>query len=272
MTTKSSTKPALRLRIYRIVEKAENGDWVSRLFDCGVLSLIVLTILAIVLESFSGLAVRYHEWFRAFEVFSVVVFTLEYLMRFWTAEYHYPGRDKWMARLLFFFSFMALVDLMSILPFYLPFLIPVDLRFLRILRLTRLFRLFKLNRYSRALHVIGKVAREKKEELLSTVFIMMFLIIISATLIYFVENTVQPDSFPNIIASFWWAVATLTTVGYGDIYPITGLGKILASLVAVTGIGLVALPTGIISSGFMEEIRQHHKCRCPKCGHEFKRD
>jgi len=145
-------------------------------------------------------------------------------------------------------------------------IIPIDLRFLWVLRLLRLFRVFKFNRYSSALNLISKVVKRKKEELIATVFIMVFIIMISSTLIYYMENAVQPDKFPNIVASFWWAIATLTTVGYGDIYPITAIGKIFASVIAISGIGLVALPTGIISSGFMSEMKRDKIRTCPNCG------
>ena len=162
---------------------------------------------------------------------------------------------------------MAVIDLLAILPFYLPMFIPIDLRFLRMLRLTRVLRVFKLNRYSKALNSISGVMRNKKDELLTTVFLMTFIIVISSTLIYYIEHEYQPEAFPNIVESFWWAIATLTTVGYGDVFPITGLGKVLASVIALSGIGLVALPTGIISSGFMANIKTGKKC--PHCGKDL---
>lgn len=140
------------------------------------------------------------------------------------------------------------------------------------LRLTRLFRIFKLNRYSKSLSVIVSIIKNKKDELISTLFIMFFIIVISSTLMYYFENAVQPEAFPNIIASFWWAVATLTTVGYGDIYPITTIGKVLASFIAITGIGLVALPTGIISSGFVEYISTKKETICPHCGKKIEEE
>jgi voltage-gated potassium channel len=269
MSLHEDRRITVKRRVFEVIEKAGVGDRVSRWFDLTIMGLIVLSVVAVVIESFESLATDYDTWFRLFEVITVLVFTIEYLLRLWTADIRFPDVKGFRARVRYVFTFMALIDLFSVLPFYLPFLLPVDLRFLRILRLTRMFRVFKLNRYSRALSVIGKVTRDKKEELSATMFIMSFLIVISATLIYYVENAVQPDAFPNIIASLWWAIATLTTVGYGDVYPMTGLGKLLASVVAVTGIGLVALPTGIISSGFMEEIRRTGKHKCPKCGEEF---
>lgn len=256
----------MKRKVYDIIEKAEDGDKLSRLFDYTILFLIILTVIAVILESYQTLSIRYKEAFEVFEIVSVTVFTVEYILRLWTADIKYNKYNMIMARIKFVISFMALIDLFAILPFYLPMILPFDLRFLRIIRLTRVFRIFKLNRYSRALNLIGKVFKEKKEELFATVFIMLFVIMISSTLIYYIEYDLQPEAFPNIIASFWWAIATLTTVGYGDVYPITGLGKLLASIIAVSGIGLVALPTGIISSGFMSEIKQGTDKVCPKCG------
>ena len=154
---------------------------------------------------------------------------------------------------------MAIIDLLAILPFYLPMFVLVDLRFLRMFRISRLLRIFKLNRYTEALSLILDVVKAKKDELLAALFVMGFMIMISSTMIYYFETDVQPDVFPNIIASFWWSIATLTSVGYGDIYPITTMGKIFAGIIAILGIGLVALPTGIISSGFIAAVSKKEK-------------
>ncbi len=262
----------MKKRIFKIIEKAEDGDVSSKIFDNAILVLIVMTVISIILESFDSLSNSYSNVFFVFEVFTVTIFTIEYLLRVWTADLKYEGKSKAISRVLYIFSFMALVDLFAILPFYLPMIIPFDLRFLRILRLTRIFRIFKLNRYSKALNLIAKVIRDKKEELLATISIMILIVLISSTLIYYAEHEIQPAGFPNIVASFWWAIATLTTVGYGDIYPVTGVGKVLSSIIAITGIGLVALPTGILSSGFMEEISRKRTIKCPKCGHEHEVD
>lgn len=260
----------MKKRIFEIIEKAEDGDKLSKVFDYTILLLIILTVIAIIMESYHNLSITYKKEFEIFEIISVTVFTVEYLLRVWTADFKYDNYSKLIARIKFIVSFMALIDLFAILPFYLPMIFPFDLRFLRIVRLTRLFRIFKLNRYSKALNLIVKVFKEKKEELFATVFIMLFIIMISSTLIYYIEYDVQPEAFPNIVASFWWSIATLTTVGYGDIYPITALGKVLASVIAISGIGLVALPTGILSSGFMEEINSDSFKVCPRCGERIK--
>lgn len=264
-------------RTFEIIEKAQGEDKVSRCFDMMILCLIVLNTVAIVLESFNPLYEAYGYYFKVFEVLSVIVFTLEYLLRIWTADLAYSTyHKKRHAIRRYVLSPMALIDLFAILPFYLPMVIPVDLRFLRLFRFSRLMRLLKINRYTKALIQIGEVITAKKDELVATVFLMCFMIMMSSTMMYFFESEVQPEAFPNIVASFWWAIATLTTVGYGDVYPITIMGKFFASITALLGIGLVALPTGIISSGFVELISKKKvkkedtlERRCPHCGQKM---
>ncbi len=243
-------------RIYEIIEPADKADIQSKCFDITIIVLIIANIVSVILESFSNLQTTYRIWFDVFEIISVIIFTVEYLLRLITAVHKYPGENVFRAIIKYIFSPMAIIDFLAIIPFYIPLLIKIDLRFLRILRLTRLLRILKVNRYSKSLQLLGKVLKRKKEELVVTLFVTMILMLLAASIMYHVESDVQPDAFPNIIASFWWAIATLTTVGYGDIYPVTILGKTLAGLIALLGIGLVALPTGIISSGFMEEFNE----------------
>ncbi len=246
----------LHKRIYEIIEPADKADIQSKCFDITIIVLIIANIVSVILESFSNLQVTYRIWFDVFEIISVIIFTVEYLLRLITAVHKYPGENAFRAIIKYILSPMAIIDYFAIIPFYIPLLIKIDLRFLRILRLTRLLRILKVNRYSKSLQLLGKVLKRKKEELVVTLFVTMILMLLAASIMYHVESDVQPDAFPNIIASFWWAIATLTTVGYGDIYPVTILGKTLAGLIALLGIGLVALPTGIISSGFMEEFNE----------------
>ena len=209
------------------------------------------------------------------ETISVIIFTIEYLLRLWTSNLLYPNENPAKARIIYIFSFMAIIDLLAILPFYLPILIPIDLRVLRALRIVRLFRLFKINRYTNALSTIGKVFKTKASQLLSSMFVVALLILISSVLMYNIESAAQPDKFDNAFSGLWWAIATLTTVGYGDIYPVTVFGKILSTIIAILGIGLVAVPTGIITSGFMEAVQhneekqENKKHYCPYCGHKL---
>lgn len=219
--------------------------------------LIVLNVISIVLESYKELAIPFYHQFYWFECFSVAVFTLEYLLRLWTIEYHYKSiaTSVLKKRVKYLYSIAGLIDLLSILPFYLPLFFHFDLRVLRILRLFRLFRIFKLGRFSKSLKTIHKVIKESKPDLMITFFTAIILLVLSSTLMYYIENEAQPDKFKNIGEALWWSIVTLTTVGYGDMYPITFLGKLLSACIAVIGIGFVALPTGIISAAFMEEIR-----------------
>ncbi|SMC63766.1 voltage-gated potassium channel [Aristaeella lactis] len=244
----------IKKRIYEIISKAEEGDLVSKIFDWSIMILIALSIISIILESFVSIYDKYHSVFQIFEVITVVVFTIEYLLRIWTADLLFPESKH--PRLKYVFSFMAIIDLLAILPFYLPF-ISADLRFLRMMRLFRLFRLlrvFKLGRYFEALQIIVKVIKTSGPQLIMSVVICFFVMLFSAIIMYTVENPVQPEQFPNVISSLWWAICTLTTVGYGDVYPITHVGRLFASLISLVGIGIIAIPTGIIAAGFNQAI------------------
>ncbi len=271
----------LNLRVFQIIEKAETGDKASKIFDYFIITLIILNVTAVILESYNMLAIRYHIFFKYFEIISVVIFSVEYLLRISTSDLKYSDISKLNARFKFIFSFIALIDLFAILPFYLPMIIVIDLRFLRILRLTRILRVLKIQRYNNSLNLIGKIINNKKEDLIVTFFVTFLLLILASSIMYYIETNSQPELFPNIIAAFWWAIATLTTIGYGDVYPVTVLGKILSGIIALLGIGIVALPTAIISSGFIELMQKRNqitneqkndnsikelKTHCPFCG------
>lgn len=258
-------------RIFEIIEKGNRDDSASRYFDIFIMALIVLSVSEIILESFDNLLPVYGPYLNAFEVFSISVFTIEYLLRLYTAEYRFPRANRWQSIVRYVISPMAIIDLLAILPMYLPMFIAVDLRILRILRLTRLLRVFKLNRYTKSLGLLSSVLRKEKDQLIVTTFITSLLLLLASAMMYYIEHDVQPEAFPNMISAFWWAIATLTTVGYGDIYPITTLGRILSGMIAILGIGLVAMPTGIISAGFLSEINKSDdeellKVKCPECG------
>ena len=239
---------ALRRRTYEVLEKGAADDRLSGAVDSILIGLILANMAAVVLESFAGLHARYAAWFNLLEVVSVALFTVEFALRLWTSDFLRPRSSRLGAAARF------LASPIGILPFYLPFLIPVDLRAVRILRLVRFLRLLKLTRYTRSVMTLGAVVRERRHELLVAVFLTALLLMLASTLMYYLESQVQPEAFPNIVASLWWAVATLTTIGYGDVYPVTGLGRLLSGIIAVLGIGLVALPTAIISSGFAEAV------------------
>lgn len=245
----------MRRRIYEILEIARPDDRASRYVDVFIVLLISLNILALVLESVSEFHARYAPWFLRFEIFSVGVFTVEYLIRIWSSV-EAPGgrfRQSLAGRARFALTPMALVDLFAILPFYLGMIYSLDLRFLRALRL---LRIFKLTRYSTALSTLLKVLRDEAQSFGAAFLILVVIMIIASSGVYLFEHKAQPEAFSNIPEAAWWSVATLTTVGYGDITPVTVGGKVFGIIIMIIGIGMVALPAGILASAFSEELRQ----------------
>ncbi|MBT6994255.1 MAG: ion transporter [Candidatus Cloacimonetes bacterium] len=194
--------------------------------------------------------------FPYFELFSVIIFSIEYLLRIWSCTINDEYGNNFLRRIKFVVNPLSLVDLVAILPFYLPMFIRVDLRMLRILRLFRMMRLVKMGRYMDSLKIIGVVVNRKKEQLLMAAMAMFMLLLFSATLLYVVENKAQPEAFGSIPAAMWWGVAALTSVGYGDVYPITVIGRIFGAIIATLGIGMFALPAGILASGFSEALEE----------------
>lgn len=261
-------------KVLKIISADDENYLPSRIFDILIIALIILSIISIILSTFNNLPNKIVSLNAYFEYISISIFTLEYLLRIWTADILYnAGPIK--SRLKYIFSFMAIIDLIAILPFYLSF-ITIDLRLLRMFRLFRLLRIFKLNRYTTALNSVVSVLTKKKDQLISSMFVVIILMIISSILMYYCEHDVQPDVFDNAFSGLWWAIATLTTVGYGDIYPITVAGKIISAFLALLGIGLVAVPTGIISAGFSEELEEKNNDEneieyCPYCGKKLKK-
>jgi voltage-gated potassium channel len=264
---------SLRRYVYSILEVAPEKKGLSWYFDVGLTTLIILNVAALVLESVPGLAARYGAFFYYFELFSVVIFSAEYLLRLWVAVENERFPHPFFGRLQYALTPLAVIDLLAVLPFYLAMWI-VDLRFLRILRLFRLLRLFKFVRYVKALDAIGDVIRDRWEQLVISIVFMFFMLLLVSCGMYYVEHDAQPDKFASIPQTMWWGVATLTTVGYGDVYPITGLGKFLGGGIAILGVGLFALPAGILASGFSEALEQQKKKKqtgtdrrsCPHCG------
>ncbi len=263
----------IKEKTFDILDKSEQNGIVEKIFDVIILSLIVTNVLAVIIEP-SIADPDFIKALRVFENISIIAFTIEYLLRIWVADLWRKDKGKIVSRILFIISPMALIDLAAILPFYIPFLIPVDLRVLRILRVFRLFRILKVNRYTNALTSLIKVIKAKADQLISAVFVIFILMIMASVLMYNVENVAQPDKFNTVFDGMWWSISTLTTVGYGDIYPITAFGKILAAVIALLGIGIAAIPTGIIASGFTELVQEAKntdvkKHFCPYCGHEI---
>jgi voltage-gated potassium channel len=249
----------------------------DKLINIFIIVLIILNVVAVMLETVPSFHDEDHEqlFFHYFDLVSVIIFTIEYVLRVWSSNHDPRYGHSFRGRLKYMLSPAALIDLLAILPFYLHAIIGFDLRMLRILRLLRFFRLFRLTAYTKAAQLVSRVFRSRANELMLAFVLTMFLIIIASCLVYFAEHEAQPDKFTSIPATIWWAVVTLTTVGYGDLYPITTLGKVFASLVLLAGIGMLALPAGIITSGFLDESRKNKvkkTHRCPNCGEHIELD
>lgn len=263
-----------RKKIWDLVEVARHPDHNRSVFDwydVFLSILVVVNVAAVVVETVPEIIAVYAGAFKTLEIFSVIVFTLEYLVRLWACPADPRYDNSWKGRLRYATSFLSVVDLLAILPFYMGTWFSGDLRVLWALRLLRLLRVLKLGRYSTALALMGRVLRLKSNDLIATIFALFVLIVLAASVMYHAEFQAQPDKFTSIPASMWWAVATLTTVGYGDIYPITWIGKLTASVIAILGIGLFALPAGILADGFSElrRLEQTSTKTCPHCGEKI---
>ncbi|WP_244891118.1 ion transporter [Cyclobacterium xiamenense] len=257
----------MRKRVYKLLSVSKTPGDLSWYVDAFIITLILLNVVAVILVSIESVRIEFGNYFLLFEYFSVVVFTIEYLLRLWTANLNPTYKKPIIGNIKYALTPLAIIDLLAVLPFFLPFF-GVDLRLLRFLRVFRVFRLLKLARYMVALDLINRVISKKKEELVISFILTGFLLVVAATFMYYVENNAQPDKFSSIPETMWWGIITVTTVGYGDVYPITPLGRFLAGIIAIIGIGLVALPTGILAAGFSNELSQGQQKnqRCPTCG------
>lgn len=249
----------IRRRLFTVLEGLDSTDRLARVVDIAILVLIGLNVLVIALETMPELVSDHRPgdeaFFVGFEIFSVIVFTLEYVGRLWVAveDPAYAGLRPWRARLKAAAKPMLIIDLLAILPSYLFFLgLPLDLRFLRIVRL---LRILKLMRYSPALQTVAAVAYKERTAMMSAMVVIVIMLVLSSSLIYLAEHEAQPEKFSSIPASMWWAMATLTTVGYGDMTPVTMPGRIIGGLAMLTGIGVFVLWTGMFASSFVEEMR-----------------
>lgn len=254
---------SLKSRTYELLEPGKRRDSASNLVDLLILVLIVVNVTALILETVESLNTQYDAWFDWIELITVAVFSVEYVLRVWSVTADKEFSNPLTGRLRYMMTPLAIFDLLAISSFYL-FLLGVDASFLRVFRVARLAKLW---RYSRTLRTFGEVIKNKREELSITLLIMFLLLIIASTLLYYAERNAQPEAFSSIPAAMWWGVVTVTTVGYGDIYPVSGMGKFMGAIFAVIGIGMFALPTGILGSGFVEEFhRKRGNRKCPKCG------
>ena len=241
----------LRKFIYNNLHNDDYESTFSRSVNAFLILLIIGNTAAVLLESINNIYLSYQVWFDAFEVFSILVFSTEYLLRFWAIADKDPHESAWKNRWQWVRSGGAIIDLLSILPAYINFFVHIDLRFLRILRL---FRLLKLTRYFVSLQILLRVIEREKGSFQAVIFILIIMIIMAAAGVYVVENKAQPEVFSSIPASMWWAAVTLTTVGYGDVTPITPLGRFLGAMITILGVGLAALPAGILATGLANEL------------------
>jgi len=239
-------------RVFDIIQIGHDYDFPSRAFDFFIMGMVVVNLAIAILETFD-ISPALRQVLDNFERFTVICFTIEYLLRIWTAEYLYPKEDRASAIRRYMTSFSGIIDLLSFLPFYLPIFFPAGVVAFRMLRVIRIFRLFRVNSYYDALNVIGDVVNSKKDQLLSSIFIILILMVASSLCMYSLEHDAQPTVFKNAFSGLWWSVSTLLTVGYGDIYPVTLAGRIFGIIITFLGVGMVAIPTGIISAGFVEQ-------------------
>lgn len=257
-----------RKRLFEIVQIGAAKDFLSRSFDVIISAMIILNIIVTFLCTFDQLGAL-TTLFKRIELATIIFFTAEYIARLITADFLYPKKTKIMAIVAFVFSFYGIVDFLSCFPYYLPFFTPTGLAVLRLFRVFRIFRLFKINAQFDAFNVIVNVLNEKKMQLISSVVLILMLMLSASMLMYGVEHDAQPDKFENALSGFWWSMATVFTIGYGDIYPITFVGKLLALIISFLGVGIVAIPTGIISAGFVEQFSKIDMYKGHGEGHEL---
>ncbi|MEO5945922.1 MAG: ion transporter [Chitinophagaceae bacterium] len=291
---------ATKKKVHGLLHPEIVGDerW-DKIINVFIIVLIILNVLAVMLETVPSLHDEYYEkrFFHYFDLVSVIIFTVEYVLRVWSSNHDPRYKHSIWGRIKYMLSPAALIDVLAILPFYLHAIVGFDLRVLRILRLMRFFRLFRLTSYMKSVHMISNVFKKRANELVLSFILVIFLVIIASCAIYFAEHDPQMQAeqqltsgqqqqpntpreeqpeeiskFTSIPATVWWAVVTLTTTGYGDMIPVTPLGKAMAVVIMLTGVAFFALPAGIITAGFLEEFRitrtkKTHKC--PSCGEDL---
>ena len=242
-----------RKRLFEIIEIGLPGDVASQVYDAFNILSIVINLVVSVMNTFDDLHARFGPWLVTIEAVTVAFFAADFAMRLWTAKFLRPSLTEPRAVLRYIFSFSGLVDLLSFLPYYLPVFFPSGAVAFRMFRVARVFRLFRVNAYYDSLGVITQVISSKRQQLFSSVFILLVLMLASSLCMYSLEHDAQPEVFSNAFSGIWWSVSTLLTIGYGDIYPVTTMGKIFSIFITFLGVGMVAIPTGIISAGFVDQ-------------------
>ena len=239
----------LRWQIFHLLNPNDKLGFLSNAFNISIICLILVNVLAASLETVESLQAAYGKIFSLIEKFSVLIFSIEYILRFWSIS----EDEKYPTRLHFLFSFDSIIDLLAVAPFYLGYFFGVNLRALIALRL---LRLLKLIRYFEPLAILATVLKTEFRAFMAAMFVLVILVFITSTGIYFFEKQAQPDVFGSIPQSMWWAIVTLTTLGYGDVVPVTIAGKIFAAMITILSLGTVALPAGMLASRFSEELKK----------------
>ena len=243
----------LKKRVFDVIEIGYRGDLYSRAYDYFSAAVVLLNLTVSIMDTFDGLRASFGTAIGVIESLTALFFLVDYVLRVWTARYLYRNETDGKAAARYITSFTGIIDLLSFLPYFLPVFFPAGAVAFRMFRVIRIFRLFRINTYYDSLNVITGVIVSKRQQLLSSVFIILVLMIGSSLCMYSIEHQAQPDVFENAFSGIWWAASTLLTVGYGDIYPITTAGKIFGIFITFLGVGMVAIPTGIISAGFVEQ-------------------
>ncbi len=249
----SKRKDHIRYRLYEILEVRTSVDRAARIYDFIYFITILLNLTVSIMYTYEKYRLRYGETLLLAEQITVGIFCIDYILRLYTAKYMYPESNQPRAIRKYILSFTGITDLLSFLPYYLPFFFPSGAVAFRMLRIMRVFRLFRINAYYDSFRLITEVLNNKRQQLFSSVFTILILMLASSLCMYSLEHEAQPDVFTNAFSGIWWATSTLLTVGYGDIYPITTLGKLFGIFITFLGVGMVAIPTGIISAGFVDQ-------------------
>ena len=254
MSQERKTLRAARSRVHYLLDGG-GSDFSSRLVHRGLVFLIFISIAAVVLESVPRLSARYDALFLAIELIAIFVFTIEFALRFWSAPEHGPYAElsPWRARLEFLRTGSAIIDILSVLPYYLSFFVPEEFR---VLLVFRLLRFFKLARYSPGMRSLMAALQSERKALMASAVILFGLVLLAAAAMHLAEHDAQPDRFGSIPDAMWWAIVTLTTVGYGDVVPVTTAGRVIAGMTMLAGLMMLALPVGIIANAFSEEIHR----------------
>ena len=250
---------SFRYRLFRMVSVGVVDEFVNQCYDVVSTGALIVNLMCAILNTFDGIHAKYGNILAAVEALTVLFFAVDYVLRVLTAPELYPNEKTGTAVRRYMLSFAGIVDILSFLPYYLPVFFPAGAAVFRMFRVVRILRLFRINAYYDSLNVITEVIVGKKQQLLSSVFIILVLMLASSLCMYSLEHAAQPEVFSNAFSGIWWSVSTLLTVGYGDIYPITTLGKAFGIVISFLGVGMVAIPTGIISAGFVEEYSEFKK-------------